>query len=160
MHRSREPNSDVRAAEADRRAPPPPATAADANETIPFAKDAPLIAGAVAARLRERNPSYAAMSDEEVRDAAELLLRGIVRGVRDGNPEALARHLERIAVLRADQDLAPSDVADAFVEVRRALTEAVGDSTSGASSRREMLDGLLETAALAERRLSERLHRS
>lgn len=77
-----------------------------------------------ARRLRARNAAYAAIPFDDVVAAAELLLAGITRVAEGRDPSEIDRHLRRVAPLRAEQQMSPLDITDAFTEVRGVLRAA------------------------------------
>lgn len=124
---------------------------------MPLSQAVPPIARELALRLREGTATYAAMAYDEVVDAGELLLLGIIRAARSGDPGRLDAHVRRLGALRADQLVSQADVEAAFVEVRAALRSAVAALSPDEAALEPDLATLLDVSADAEQKLIELL---
>lgn len=127
------------------------------SRTSPLTADAPRLARELALRLQAVNAAYAAMPFEEVVEAGELILLGIIRNARGCETSTLDNHLGRVGALRAEQAVAEPDVSFAFGELRACLASAVAALTPAEAEREPDLATLVEVAAEAERKLVELL---
>jgi hypothetical protein len=125
--------------------------------TSSLTSEVPRVAHELAVHLQASSAAYAAMPFEEVAEAGELLLLGIIRSARTRDTAMLETHLARVGALRADQLVAATDIALGFTEIRRALSAAVAALPPAEAESEPGLELLLRVADDAQRRLTELL---